>query len=599
VATQPIIPGQSYGPPRARVPYKGGTNLERDVWSNIRDRSAAGADEFDQQLRDQVDQSLEFEEYYRRKGEELFGPLAEGQGGYTPEQTDAIIREAELEGLQLTDSEKRLWHLQPHERQQILGNPEAAMDFFQPAAERLRGAGDDQAARLREGVGEFKGYSDDAIARAEEEFGVAIDRDRLRSDPGYAAEVDNMLSRVQGAVGDEDLQISDEYLAGRGYGDEDVQQIKSAAGRRAMANYEDAVQDMEARALAQGMNPLAVADMRKQLEREGAIASADAITDAELRGEEAQRGALQEIEETKLGAAGRRGELSISAGGLERGALGDVEHTRMAGEQFLTDAELDRAESLADLRYGRARDLGEFRTGTETTIGQTGVGTERFITDVGTGVAERGEATRTGRQTDIAKNRQETDIGLSGERYRRGLDINQLLSGRELEVAKENQAQAKQGRDYFAGQQPYYGKRAATGMGQRLQATEIGQQGELGAAGGLEETKRRKAKGFFGSEGGLSRITESGLRGGASKVVEHFAEGGIVTEPTLAIIGEAGPEAVVPLKRGPGKAELPPSTTGRKKRRQPYSTLPYAGRAPGYGPGDGRMEHRALSPSWR
>jgi hypothetical protein len=32
--------------------------------------------------------------------------------------------------------------------------------------------------------------------------------------------------------------------------------------------------------------------------------------------------------------------------------------------------------------------------------------------------------------------------------------------------------------------------------------------------------------------------------------VEYLAEGGIVTRPTLAVIGEAGPEAVVPLSRG-------------------------------------------------
>jgi phage-related minor tail protein len=29
-----------------------------------------------------------------------------------------------------------------------------------------------------------------------------------------------------------------------------------------------------------------------------------------------------------------------------------------------------------------------------------------------------------------------------------------------------------------------------------------------------------------------------------------MAEGGIVTRPTLAVIGEAGPEAVIPLGRG-------------------------------------------------
>ena len=43
--------------------------------------------------------------------------------------------------------------------------------------------------------------------------------------------------------------------------------------------------------------------------------------------------------------------------------------------------------------------------------------------------------------------------------------------------------------------------------------------------------------------------------GGASfgfnlNTIPRLAEGGIVTEPTIAMIGEAGPEAVVPLSGG-------------------------------------------------
>ena len=45
-----------------------------------------------------------------------------------------------------------------------------------------------------------------------------------------------------------------------------------------------------------------------------------------------------------------------------------------------------------------------------------------------------------------------------------------------------------------------------------------------------------------------------------SEVADYFglmAKGGIVTRPGLAMIGEAGPEAVIPLKRGMGsKVEL-------------------------------------------
>jgi SLT domain-containing protein len=35
------------------------------------------------------------------------------------------------------------------------------------------------------------------------------------------------------------------------------------------------------------------------------------------------------------------------------------------------------------------------------------------------------------------------------------------------------------------------------------------------------------------------------------------ATGGIVTRPTVALIGEAGPEAVIPLNKTPGSSPLP------------------------------------------
>ena len=44
--------------------------------------------------------------------------------------------------------------------------------------------------------------------------------------------------------------------------------------------------------------------------------------------------------------------------------------------------------------------------------------------------------------------------------------------------------------------------------------------------------------------------------------VPHGATGGIVTRPTVALIGEAGPEAVVPLNRTAGSSPLPAGIGG-------------------------------------
>ena len=55
----------------------------------------------------------------------------------------------------------------------------------------------------------------------------------------------------------------------------------------------------------------------------------------------------------------------------------------------------------------------------------------------------------------------------------------------------------------------------------------------------------------FISEIKLGRMGGGGGEGSASSVIEipKMASGGIVNSPTLAMIGEAGPEAVIPLSR--------------------------------------------------
>jgi hypothetical protein len=60
----------------------------------------------------------------------------------------------------------------------------------------------------------------------------------------------------------------------------------------------------------------------------------------------------------------------------------------------------------------------------------------------------------------------------------------------------------------------------------------------------------RDSKGTVNALGSYGRYVPGGtnVRG---------ATGGIVTRPTMALIGEAGPEAVVPLNRTPGSSPLP------------------------------------------
>jgi len=70
--------------------------------------------------------------------------------------------------------------------------------------------------------------------------------------------------------------------------------------------------------------------------------------------------------------------------------------------------------------------------------------------------------------------------------------------------------------------------------------------------GGLAMPVIGLAGNILGGLGDLSKIGQSAVGAASGMNIPRMASGGIVTSPTLALIGEAGPEAVVPLGKGGG-----------------------------------------------
>ena len=59
-------------------------------------------------------------------------------------------------------------------------------------------------------------------------------------------------------------------------------------------------------------------------------------------------------------------------------------------------------------------------------------------------------------------------------------------------------------------------------------------------------------KGIGHKIGGLGKTASHMYLGGTTIKVSKTAEGGIITKPSLRLIGEAGPEAVIPLSKAGG-----------------------------------------------
>jgi hypothetical protein len=80
--------------------------------------------------------------------------------------------------------------------------------------------------------------------------------------------------------------------------------------------------------------------------------------------------------------------------------------------------------------------------------------------------------------------------------------------------------------------------------------------------GGLAMPVIGLAGNILGGLGDLSKIGQSAVGAANGMNIPRMADGGIVTSPTLALIGEAGPEAVVPLGKSGGMGGITINISG-------------------------------------
>jgi hypothetical protein len=475
--------------PRNPVPYQHEWGIQ-DATIHGRQRAAGAEDMYAQRWRDLDYPYYQQEQRYRQLGDQAYEPIFRGQGGYSPQ---------EQESLRLSPQEQQSMHLQDWERAGIQGNPEEAFRYYNPGL--LWGNVGETEARMREGLNDggmgirgAYGYGEAGeqaeLARLRGGLDVAIDPNRLRLSEGFG----------------EDYPLSDQ----------EIQQMAELSGRAAGMRYQSSYDDIARRAAASGTtSPLALGALSSRMTREGAIEGSDALTRAKLGGLALQRDQMAEAERMRLGA-----------------------------EQGLTDRQIDAAMGYgqyalntygrgADRRVGGETTLLGSRMGAESDIGGLKSRTGEYLTNQGMDYQRYAEAERARRAGDVAYNRQETSRYLPEQNYRRNLDIYGQRRGDEQE-----------GREYARWQQQQQGGQYQRGADRDLQAWEA-TTGRQGGYTGLQIQNR-------GTAGPVERIGMQLVKQGgdtASKAF-GFAEGGVVTEPTNALIGEGGePEAVVPMSK--------------------------------------------------
>jgi hypothetical protein len=278
--------------------------------------------------------------------------------------------------------------------------------------------------------------------------------------------------------------------------------------------YQKMSDEVERRAAAQGnSSPAAIAAIKQQMARQGAIDAGDAMSSAELNVNNVAAQRQKDLEGMRLGAnqdlSTRQTGAATTRYGAASGAAKGLADMEAQGTEHAAGTQLSAAGKSADLGYDAANAGGQAQIDAAKTSGTQRLGVDAANQQTGQGLATNADNTASSRAGTVAGQR------IAGQDKVRG-----YLTGQ--------QGAAQQGGQTASGQQiQSQGNTAsavntATGTGAQAATAKDGKPGIgsqiLGAAGGVA--------------GGLAMA---------------FEDGGVVDQPTNAVLGENGPEAVVPL----------------------------------------------------
>lgn len=394
-------------------------------------------------------------------GEYRFDP-----GTYQPGQTysgadqENIIREGQMMGGMTTPEQFSQWGLQPDEISQILGNPYAGANYFNDNASNIYRDQDFTEQRgfdrvneshrnIRGDIGTYQGATQGLLDAG---------GGRIRGTLGQG-ETD-----VRGVYNDPRLGVSDDFLQNYQFGDKDITDLETQAGRAVGSRYQGAMNDLEmSAAQADITNPVGVAAMKQRYLRDSAAEAADAQVGARVAGRGLQLATTKGREDTRLGAEQTRGGMALE------GEL-NLSGRRTAAEQRMLDQGLATEADLARMRMEGEQYLGTTALNENRALGEARQLNNRYIGSEGSRYAAAGEEAASGRARDIAGNRQQTQREVDSTRYGQNFQTQSALADRYQTVANQRLDFERERRGYLAGQSGMHYQGGLTGQGQQIGA---------------------------------------------------------------------------------------------------------------------------------
>ena len=307
------------------------------------------------------------------------------------------------------------------------------------------------------------------------------------------------------------------------------QAMVTAAGTTVGNQFQQAEDTLQQQAAAQGnTSPAALAAMRQQLVTQEAATAGDTMTQAAIQAEQAGFQQASSIEQQREAATQTQAGLQATAATTEeaaaQAAAAQAGQTNVAAQEYLAGQGVAGQEAIGAENANTAAQAGAQGIAAANTIGQENVGQE----------ANYGQFA-TGEQNTITGQNYNNALTQAQMQYQQGTGSQQLTSQGAQAVGNAQQAGMASYRSGVAGQEA-----------QAQQGGQAAVQAEQGAYGtqtsGINQATQTQANYAIGKPS-LGDQLASGL------VQSLFAEGGVPTEPTIAKLGERGPEMVVPVPR--------------------------------------------------
>jgi hypothetical protein len=270
--------------------------------------------------------------------------------------------------------------------------------------------------------------------------------------------------------------------------------------------------------------------MRERLAIEGGARAGDATADAEIAARQAQYNRAAGIEDARQGTVGRNAQLRAGAATVEQSqaqrAADSAGQAGLDAQRYISGQEVAGREAIGRAGMSAASELGQAGMQTADRLGQANLDSVNKYGQFSTGVAK----------------------DMAGQRYGAGMDLAGMKYGQGVGSAKATAAGAETVGSARREGEGAYRAGVAGQQGMAQQGGQAAQQVQLGAYGTQTQGITGNANGQASFETNKASAGDTAVKGAIGALFGN-ADGGMITEPSTRIIGERGPELVVPVSR--------------------------------------------------